>query len=161
MKKIYFLAKLFEGLGGGLIRQAQVKYLSNAGYEVTVITPNYRSNELVIKDNIVYIPFSRKIKIYNLMEHLGLKDDYIDNWVKKAYKYLRDEIDSSDILFATCGGELGPIKLASLLKNKNGSLYIANFHDPIKCTYVNGIKINSRFHVDREKQEDKYLSDLD
>lgn len=164
-KKIFFLTRSYlpDLTGGTIIRAAQVKYL-NSDYEVIVITPNYKSNEIQILNGIHYIPFGFYIlpyRIHNYLEKFGITEDYLDFWIWNALKYLMSRLKSEDIIFATSGGELGMIKLGSLLKQKFGCPFVINFHDPLDYSRVNGMKINNKYHVDREKSELKYISNAD
>ena len=162
--KLYYLTRSYSPYqkgGGPLMRNGAVKYLKELGWNVTVVMPNYSSDKLNIEDNIIQIPQNYNIKLSLYLERLGLKEDYLDNWVEIAFEYLKDKITKDDIAFATSGGELGMIKLGSLLKNKIGCKFVVNFRDPLDYSLVNGSKLNKKFHVSREKQEKKYLKSSD
>lgn len=164
--KIYYLTRSYAPYqkgGGPLLRTAQVESLAKLGWEVIAVMPNYQSLKLEISNNIIKIPFSwyYKGKISAIFERFGIYEDYLDNWIKNAFLYLQDKINKEDIIFATSGGELGPIKLGSLLKHKIDCKFVIDFHDPIDYTLVNNRIIDNKFHVSREKQEEKYLSNAD
>lgn len=162
--KIWFLTRSlypYQKTGGGQIRLGQVNELKKLGWEVTVIMPNYTSAKIIKEKDIVQIPFLAKQKIVDLLERIGIYEDYLDGWIKKAYEYLKNKIQHEDIVFATSGGELGMIKLGSLLKDQNACKFVVNFHDPIAYSLVNGLKLDNKFHVNREKYEKKYLENVD
>ena len=162
--KIWYLTRSFypyQKGGGPLLRLGQVKALEEKGWDISVVMPNYGSNKLNIENNIIQIPLNYNIKINSYLERLGLSEDYLDKWVKKAFKYLKNKIKKDDIIFATSGGELGMIKLASLLKDEIGCKFVVNFHDPLDYSIVNGLKLDKKFHISREKQEYKYLKNSD
>lgn len=172
--KIYYLTRSYypyQKGGGPLMRNGAVKYLQELGYEVVVVMPNYNSNEIIIENNIWQIPFKGRYiqKLFSFLERVGFYEDYLDKWVRSAFEYLKDKISEVDIIFATSGGELGTIKLGYLLKNKSNIAqicnkscrFVTNLHDPIDYTLVHGKKINAKFHISREKQEQKYLSNSD
>ncbi|EJP74536.1 MULTISPECIES: glycosyltransferase [Campylobacter] len=165
MKIWYFTRSFYPFIktGGALIRTSQVKNFKKFGWNIETVTPNYNSKKLVIENGVYHVPFSAiyNQKIANIFERLGIYEDYLDGWVKQAFEILKDKIDSSDILFATSGGELGMIKLGSLLKQRYNCKLIVNFHDPIAYSKVCGLKIDNRFHISREKSEKKYLEQTD
>ena len=143
------------------MRNGAVKYLQELGWDVTVVMPNYSSDKLNIEDNIIQIPQNYNIKLNLYMERLGLKEDYLDNWVKVAFEYLKDKITKDDIVFTTSGGELGMIKLGSLLKKEIGCKFVVNFRDPLNYGYMNGLRRDNKFHIGREKAHEKYISNAD
>jgi len=162
--KIYYLTRSYlpyQKTGGSLIRNGSVKFLQELGWNITVVMPNYNSKEIKIENNVILIPQNYNIKFHLYMERLGLKEDYLDKWVKVAFEYLKDKIQKDDIVLATSGGELGMIKLGSLLKNAINCKFVVNFHDPLDYSLVHGIKQDGKFHIGRENQEQKYLSDSD
>lgn len=143
------------------MRTGTVKYLQKLGWEVTVVMPNYATNELKVKDNIWQIPFNKSLKWCYRLERIGFYEDYLDPWVRDTYDYLIDKVNEADILFATSGGDLGTIKLASLISEKIGCKFVANFRDPIAFTTVNGIRFYNNLHVRRDRYEKKYLQNSD
>jgi len=163
-QKLYYLTRSYnpyQKSGGSLIRNGAVQYLEKLGWNVIVIMPNYSSDKINIENNVIQIPQKYNIKLHLYLERLGLKEDYLDDWIKVAFKYLKDKILKDDIIFSTSGGELGLIKLGSLLKKDIGCKFAVNFHDPLDYSLVHSIKQDSKFHVGREKQEQKYLKNSD
>jgi glycosyltransferase involved in cell wall biosynthesis len=164
--KIYYLTRTYypyQKGGGPLMRKGAVRYLQELGWDVTVVMPNYDSYEILLENNIIQIPFSRKHiqKLSSLLERLGVYEDYLDKWVEDAFNYLQTIINAEDIVFATSGGELGMIKLGSSLKEKLACKFVVNFRDPLDYSLVNNQKLDNKFHVSRERQESKYLSNSD
>ena len=47
------------------------------------------------------------------------------------------------------------------MKETSGCKIVLNLRDPINYTLVNGLKLDQKFHVSREKQERKYLEQMD
>jgi len=161
--KIFFLTRSYLPTiaGGTLIRKAQVDSFERAGFEVIVVVPNYNQKRISIQENIIRIPLSYNLRVAHWLERIGIYEDYLDKWVKRAFKYLKDKIKKDDILFATSGGELGNIKLASSLKEQVGCKFVVNFHDPLDYSLVNGFLLDNAFHISRERQERKYLRNAD
>jgi len=162
--KIWFLTRSlypYQKGGGGQIRLGQIEFLQKLGYKINTIMPNYKEDKLNIVNNITQLPLSYNIRIASYLERVGFYEDYLDKWVEEAYKYLEKKIKKEDIIFATSGGELGMIKLASLLKKEINCKFVVNFHDPIAYSLVNNLKLDKKFHVSREKQEKKYLKNSD
>jgi hypothetical protein len=162
MPKLYFLARYInKNVGGGLLRLKQVELLRQAGVETILILPNYQSDEMIVEDDCIQIPFKGTQKIELLKQHLGIVDDYLHSWEADAFKYLSGRISSGDIVFASASGELSCLKLASRLKETCRSRYVANLHDPLDYSKVNGQRFGDRLHVSRERSERKYLSNAD
>ena len=164
--KIYYLTRSYSPYqkgGGPLMRTGAVKYLQELGWDVTVVMPNYNSRELIIENNVIQIPFKNKHieKLASVFERIGVYEDYLDKWIDNAFKYLKSRVKQEDILFSTSGGELGMIKLGSVLKKEIACKFIVNFRDPLDYSLVNGLKIDKKFHIGREKQEYKYLRNSD
>jgi glycosyltransferase involved in cell wall biosynthesis len=158
--KIYYLTRSYapyQKSGGPLMRTGAVLYLQELGWNVIVVMPNYNSDKLVVSDDIIQIPLNYNIKFQLNLERLGLNEDYLDKWVQNSFEYLVDKIQKDDIIFSTSGGELGMIKLGSLLKDTIDCKFIINYHDPLDYSLVNGLKLNKKFHTSREKQEKKYI----
>ncbi|WP_169777292.1 hypothetical protein [Campylobacter mucosalis] len=149
--------------GGPLMRMGAVKYLRELGWNVIVVMPNYESKEFKIEDNIWQIPFKNKHiqKLASLLERAGIYEDYLDRWIDYAFDYLKHKITKEDIVFATSGGELGMIKLGSLLKNEVGCKLVANFRDPLNYGYMNGLRRDKKPHIGREKAHEKYILNAD
>jgi glycosyltransferase involved in cell wall biosynthesis len=163
-RKLYYITRSFAPFqkgGGPLMRKSAVSSLKALGWDVVVVMPNYHDSALRVDDKIIQIPFFHIQKLASLLEKIGIFEDYLDIWVNKAYQYLRSSIKQDDILFATSGGDLATIKLASLLQKEIGCRFVINFRDPIVYTLVNGLKVDKKPHVSREKAEQKYISNAD
>ncbi len=166
MNKIYYLTRSYypyQKGGGPIVRTGAVKYLKELGWDVVVIMPNYYTREYIILDDIWQIPFNKRHsqKIASVLERIGVYEDYLDRWVASAFLYLKDKIEKDDILFATSGGELGMIKLASILKEEVQCKFVVNFQDPLNYGYMNGLRRDKRFHIGREKFQKKYIQNSD
>ncbi len=163
--RFYYLTRswLPELTGGILIRKGAVDLLIKKGFDVTVITPDYKNISYDEQGySVMRFPFNRKLtRPYLWLERLGILEDYLDLWVNKTYSQLKDKINKNDVVFSTSGGELGTIKLGSKLKSYTGCKFIVNFHDPLDYSKVNGLIMDNKFHVSREKKEKKYLSNSD
>ncbi len=162
MKMFYLSATyLLTKTGGGLVRNSQVKYFRDNGINVTVVTINHGSKKTEILDDIIKIPNIYSLKYSIILERLGIFEDYLDLWIKKAYKILIKIITTEDIVFSASGGDFGMLKLGALLKKKLNCKFIIKLHDPLAYTLVNGLKLNSTFHVSREKSEKRFLEASD
>lgn len=164
--KLYYLTRSYypyQKGGGPLMRKGAVEYLQKFGWDVIVVMPNYESKKFKNEDNILQIPFKNKHiqKLAIIYERCGIYEDYLDKWVQNAFEYLKDKITQDDILFATSGGELGMIKLGSLIKNEKECYFVVNFRDPLDYSYVHGIRRDKKFHINRELKEEKYLGNSD
>jgi hypothetical protein len=160
--KIFYLTRSYHPYiksGGALIRAGAVECLKELGWDVTVVMPNYDSKYFVRDSNVWRIPFKKKHlqKISSLYERVGIYEDYLDKWVEHATDFLKKEISKDDIVLATSGGELGMIKLGSILRNITGCKLVINFHDPLNYGYMNGLKRDRKPHVSREFVQEKYL----
>ena len=144
-----------------MIRRKQVDLFREHGIDVTVIMPNYDSSELIIQDGFIRIPFKSLHYFQRLKEYLGFTEDYLDSWVRQAYQYLFPKLKPADVLFATASGELACLKLASQLKEETGVRYVANLHDPLSFSKINGRRFGSRPHASREHSEQCYLANAD
>lgn len=162
MTKFYYITRTWlpSKTGGSQMRQKQVEIFKNHGFDVVVVTPNYENEEVIIKEDIIKLPYTYS-RIYSLGERIGLYDDYLDVWVKKSFALLKDMVKKDDIIFATSGGELATFKLGYLLKNSTECKMIVNYRDPINYSLVNGIKVDNKFHISREKLEYKYIKNAD
>ncbi|SHO81445.1 hypothetical protein MNB_SV-15-1300 [hydrothermal vent metagenome] len=81
--------------------------------------------------------------------------------MNEAFYYLKDIAKKEDIVFATSGGELGMIKLGSLLKDRIDCKFVVNFRDPLNYGYMNGLRRDKKFHIGREKAHEKYMTNAD
>jgi len=70
-------------------------------------------------------------------------------------------VKREDIVFASPSEDLGCYKIASKLKKSIGMRYVVNLHDPLSFSIVNGKKVGSRPHANREKSEQRYLGNAD
>ena len=123
MKLWFFTRSLYpyQKSGGAQIRNAQIAYLKKLGYDVVVVTPLYeKSNGIDQDSSLMQIEYKQDTRFCTLLEMIGIYEDYLDPWVKRAYKTIKDQVKKEDIIFATSGGELGMIKLATKLKEKTG-----------------------------------------
>jgi len=164
--KIWYLTRSlypYQKGGGPLLRLGQISFLRKLGWNVQAILPNYSTNDLIIEENIIQIPFKVRYiqKLTSIFERVGIYEDYLDKWVEEAFKYLKDKIKQEDTIFATSGGELGMIKLGSLLKKEIGCKFVINFHDPLNYGYMNGLRRDKKFHIGREKAHEKYMQNAD
>lgn len=160
--KIYFITRSYlpDITGGTLIRKAQVDFLKKEGFNVVIVTPNYNNNKNITTQETIQIPFNQSIKWNLIKERIGLKEDYLDEWVKSTFNYMKDIVNPEDVLFCTSGGELACIKLGILLKEYNNAKVVVNLHDPIDGATVNGY--NYTFYLKkRNKFEKKYLNKAD
>ncbi len=171
-KKIYYITRSFypyQSGGGPLIRKSAVEWMERQGFKVVVVMPNYESNKIIMDENMIQFPYQSAVSKWSkllirkdhLLTRIGIKDDYLDSWVDSAYKKLIKVIKKTDTIFSTTGGELGCIKLGGMLKEKLGCKHVVNYHDPINHTLVCGLKVNEKFHISREKNESKYISNSD
>ena len=149
--------------GGPLLRLGQINFLIDLGWDIQVITPNYNKKNLLIDNHIIQIPFKSKYvqKLTSILERVGIYEDYLDKWIDEAFKYLKDKIKKEDIVFVTSGGELGMIKLGSLLQKEIGCKFVINYHDPLNYGYMNGLRRDKKFHIGREKAHEKYMVNAD
>lgn len=162
--KIWYLSRTYlpEKTGGAMIRIAQVDFFRSEGAEVVVVAPDYSGFDRDFSESTVRMPYRKSIiRLDQFFERIGLYEDYLDRWVDDTLRLLKDQVRKGDYVFATSGGELGCIKLGSLLKDMVGCRFVVNLHDPIDYTLVSGKKINNIPHVDREGQERKYLNNVD
>lgn len=172
MGKLYFITRTFPGIagigGGALIRKKQVDLFNENGFDTWIIAPNYTSKKSIIdrENKMLLFPFSLKKHYQNsLLEKVGLKEDYYDEWIRNALAELKNIITSDDVLFCVSGGEMGSIILGSKLKTLTGCMFIANFHDPVLNATVFNKKVRLKgsrlFHINRDPLEKKYLSNAD
>lgn len=161
--KIYYITRTYMlngvSTGCGGLRNYYVELLREK-YEVIVVTPNYNKQELVNDGQCIGIPFFPKLKM-RVYESIGIYEDYLDKWVCEVVSYLENIVKKEDLIFATTGGELGCIKVASHVKKKTGCKVIINFHDPVDSTHVGSIKTCGKWHISRDKMVLKYVSGVD
>ncbi len=162
--KLYYITRTFyphQKGGGPLMRAAAVDKLRELGWDVVVVMPGYRQIKVHESDNLIQIPTLPILKITRLLQKVGLLEDYLDLWVRKSLKYLKNVVKKGDLVFATSGGELGTLKLAALLKSETGCTAVLNFRDPLEYALCHNLLIDNSYHVSREKSEKKYLSAAD
>ena len=158
--KIWYITRSYfpTVTGGTIIRKAQVESFISHGFEVEVVTPDYSSLSFTSEVPAIRVPISKlQLKLGAWFERIGIFEDYLDLWVKQSYLSLVSMVKADDIVFTTSGGELGCIKLGSLLQKTIGCKHVVNFHDPLDYSLVNGKIIDQHFHVSREYSEFKYL----
>ena len=166
--KIFYLTRTDpdEHSGGAVIRRGSIRFMRDYGHEVWVIMPSEINRDCYIdaqRKRILINKCDHPIlnKLLILGESVGLLDDYLQFWVNKAYKILKDKniIHSEDIVFATSGGELGMLMLGRKLSRDTGCKFIINLHDPIAFTTMHKRILSYRskrtewMHVKRDKQE--------
>lgn len=166
MCKIYYLARSYfpyDKGGGALMRKISVDYLIQLGWKVFVIRPNYIDKELIIDKHVISIPFKHRYhqKLLSSFERIGFYEDYLDPWVLQAFQYLKEKVKPNDIIISTSGGELGMIKLGSLLKSKIDCKFTVIFRDPLNYGFMRGLRRDNKFHVGRVKAQRKYLENCD
>lgn len=162
--KIWYLSRTYlpEKTGGALIRVAQVDYFRSQGADVVLVAPDYSGRDGDVSESTIRLPYRKsRIRLDQILERLGLYEDYLDRWVDDNLALLKDRVGKEDYVFATSGGELGCIKLGSRLKDRVGCKFVVNLHDPVDYTRVSGRKINAIPHVGREGQERRYLANAD
>lgn len=161
--KIYYITRtyVFNGVstGCGGLRNNYVEMLRKK-YDVIVVTPNYNNQEFVNNEQCIRIPFFPKLEL-RLYEAIGIYEDYLDKWVQEVVSYLKNIVKKEDLIFATTGGELGCIKVASCVKRQTGCKAIINFHDPVDYTHIGLIKTCGKWHISRDNLVSKYVSGVD
>jgi glycosyltransferase involved in cell wall biosynthesis len=165
--KLYYITRTYypyQKTGGATMRTGAVKYLQECNFDVIVVMPNYNEREVCIDNNIIKTPFklNKMCRLYYyFLQSIGFYEDYLDRWVKTTLYYLKNRITKDDVVFATSGGELGTIKLGSILAKFIGCKFIVNFRDPLDFSMVNGKKLSNLPHISRERVEYKYLKNSD
>lgn len=164
--KIYYITRTWSvnGSGCGNLRKIYADFLEDYG-EVVIVRPNYESNEAIINRNMVAMPYhpGRIVSLMDCyMQYAGMKEDYLDSWVKASFHYLINAIKKDDLVFATSGGELACIKLGAKLKEQTGCKLIINFRDPVDGGIrIGGSLIPGYRGISREKKVGKYLTYAD
>lgn len=161
--KIYYITRTYETAGdsascGGL-RNYYVELLRKK-YEVVVVSPNYHTGEIIDNEREVHLPFSPN-GVMALKEAVGIYEDYMDPWAVATIDYLKGKITKEDLIFTTTGGEIGCLRIGSVLKDMVGCKLIVNFHDPVDYTHVGKIKTWGKWHVSRDKIVGKYTLNAD
>jgi hypothetical protein len=167
---IYYITRSYPEItpfngGGSLMRKAAVEKLRVLGYKVIVVVPNYNDKKIIITDSYISIPYNANQKFALILEHLGIIDDYLNNWVQNSFKILKKIIKKGDILFSSSGDDLGTVILGYKLKKYLNSKFIINFRDPIYKSKIYGkrlkIKKFDKPHFGRENLEKKLLHSAD
>ena len=161
--RIYVLMATYSHLysSGGTIAKATYEILRKEGYDVKVISTTDQ-NMLQCNDEVTYLPLGWKIRIGSLLTRIGMAEDYLDRWVSSGLEFFKKEnLTQEDLLIATSVGEIGTLKLASILKKLYNCKYIAHLHDPVKHAKMNGYKYDWKPHASREKTERNYLINAD
>ena len=130
MSTFYYITRSYptssKTTGGEQMRAAAVKFLKEH-FNVWVVFPilNADSDNIIIDEEkqTIAIPIRYNLKFYSHLEGMGIVEDYLDKWVSVAYTELKRRVSRKDILWATSGGELGTIKLASKLKATLGCTF--------------------------------------
>ncbi len=166
MRRIFFITQYFDvkgskDLGGVLIRKKQIELFIKNGYEVQIIMPSKFHNKITIENNITYIPYFHQKKICDILERLSVWPDIAYDFSEQALKYLKDKINKNDILFCITGGSLECIVLGSKLKNIINCKFVINYQDPINHTKVNGFYVDRSIRFKRNRQEEKYIKNVD
>lgn len=144
--------------GGAFLKQKSVEILESVGHEVQVISvgdSRLSNNSLKLFDTYG----NRKLNL--LKQRFGFCEDYLDSWTHQVIKYLEERVKPSDVLICTCGGELGPIKAGSLIKNKLRCKFYVHFHDPLDHATINLERLDWKYHVKRDRFIYKYLQNCD
>lgn len=157
-RKLYYITRTYlpTNTGGALMRAGAVQLLSHS-FDVTVITIG-EDTEIIDGIEVVRLPFTKNPRLMFALERIGVLEDYLQSWSHLVFNYLKEKVTKNDIVFCTTGGELASLKAGQLLKEYCGSKFIANFRDPLIYSKVNGLKINNKFHVSRERAEHKCLT---
>lgn len=161
--RIYILMATYSHLysSGGTIAKATYEIFRNEGYEVKVVSTTDKDTPLC-SGEVTYLPIGWNIRVGSILTRMGLTEDYLDRWVNFGLEFFKKEnLTQEDLLIATTVGEIGTIKLASILKKRYDCKYIAHFHDPIKHAQMNGYKYDWKPHASREKTERDYLINVD
>ncbi len=171
MRKIYYITRSFPKIlnsgGGSQMRAKTVELLRKNNLDVWVVAPYYGEKTIKVddKEKQILIPLTYNLKTAQHFESIGLLEDYLDKWIRLALSELKNIIKKEDVIFATSGGELGTLKLASKLKAKINCGFIANFRDPLLLSTINNKKVYhpaSRFKIaNRDRFEKKYLDNAD
>lgn len=162
--KIFFLTRSYIGFnkgGGPRARYFQVKLLEKIGYEVIVVLPDFKSNQIKKENNLILIPGKFNPRITYQLAIIGIIPDYLNNWVKNAYNYLKNVISKEDIIFATTGSEIGTLHLGYLLSKNTFAKLIISYHDPIQNTSINKKFYKKQILKTNERIEKKVLQKAD
>lgn len=164
-KRVIFLSRSFlpSTSGGVFARLKQIHFFLKQGFEVVVVsTGSCHSREKVEGHEVQVYRFPiGPVRLLRVTERIGLVDDYLSFWAAKAFAFLGNFVTKDDLIFATSGGEAAAFQLGARLKGLTSARLFLSFHDPIDYTLVNGIKLDSKPHVPREKLESRCLQAAD
>jgi hypothetical protein len=155
---VYFLSKVTgQQLGGQLIRSAQADLFRELGYRVRVVAPWYGAGEPPADDATLLIPSRMPLRVGSALQHVGIIDDYLNDWARRTIRQLSGLVGADDLVFASSGGELSCLSVGSKLQRLTGCRYVANLHDPIAYSRVDGVRVGRWLHVSRDRWEREYL----
>ena len=162
--KIYYITRTWADITTGnscaILRVIYADMLRHLA-PVVVVTPLYTGQELCTEGFVSFSYDKKSIRKDLYLEYLGLKEDYLESWVKKTFQFLKDIVNENDVVYATTGGELGCIKLGSMLKKKCNCKFVVHFRDPVDGDILYGKKTVGYRGFSREKTIDKYLENAD
>lgn len=160
--KIYYITRTWpendKSMTCSNLRVAFAESLKKLG-EVVVITPNY-NEKTIIDENSIKIGYTfNRVKQY--LQYVNVKEDYLDDWVQSSLRVLKKKVNERDVIYAVSGGELGCIKLGSLLKKECGCKFIIDYNDPVDGDILFGEKIVAYRGMNRVRLIHKYRSNAD
>lgn len=162
--KIYYITRTWTDMKKGnscaILRVVYAEMLKQLA-PVVVVTPSYTGEERCTEEFISFSYNKEMMRKDIYLEYLRLKEDYLDSWVNKTFQYLKNIIGKNDVVYAATGGELGCIKLGTMLKEKCGCKLIVHFRDPIVGDILNGEKTVGYRGFQRTTTIDKYLENVD
>ncbi len=159
--KIYYITRTWadreSANNAAIYREVYAEILKKIA-PVIIVTPQYHQGTPIINDLQVCFPYDQSKELWDSrFQRLGIKEDYLDDWVYQTYRYLEDYVGEKDILFAISGGELSCIKLGALLKRKCGCKLVIHFHDPIDGVKIHGCQLIGYKGINRRRIADKYV----
>lgn len=165
-RKLYYITRTYthnSSSGGALMREGAVKQFTQYGYQVEVISLSNDSVNILCDDHKVTLFDNGKNsdRVNWTKQRFGLSEDYLDEWSRNCVSYLLNQVKKCDIVFSTTGGDLASLKVGSIIKEKIGCIYIANFRDPVLHTTVFNERLSPLFHVNRDALLNKYISNTD
>ena len=107
--KIYYITRSYFPMhtGGTIVRKKYVELLKQNGFDVEVLTVDYRNNSYYKTSidgiNVIYFPYTINLRIGMCLERIGVLEDYLDYWCRNVVTYLRTRVKSDDVLFCTSG----------------------------------------------------------